>query len=297
MNYRDYSNPVRTLGTGALLLWAVVGCVLPGQAQHTDADRSAQAIKMAVHLHLGATTVAKLAAQIGDQTGLAIEIEPMLAEHRLLVQMDGISAETALKTLADLNGWEILHPHAGHYRIRAIPVPSPRKIADVPDAFRMALPMAFRRYLGLEAEKDEMPQASAHGQFNDAHLRYLQDEENQRQMTFLHRKLLDMATKSLTEDLAPTLRDGHEHLYSALSEDQKDDMITLLVLNKLTLLDVDLLHGKLKPFQRDYNTAELTLKEGRMLMIGSTTQMNGGMLYEGFGAPIQSLEPPSASKP
>ena len=243
MSRNDTSKPTRTLWTGALLLWATTGSLVPGQAQQTDADRSAAAIKLPVHLRLGATTVGKLAAQIGDQTGLAIETEPMLAEHRILVQMDGIGAETVLQTLADLNGWEIVHPLPGHYRIRPLPVPSPRRITDLPVALRMALPMDFRRYLGLEEEQKEIAQEPPHGQFNDARLRFLQDRENQRQLTFLHRQLIDSATASLTQDLPATLRDGRDHPYNALSEDQKEDMITLLVLHKLDLLGVDLLHG------------------------------------------------------
>lgn len=292
-----FLKPHRTLPTIMLLLCAMVGSTLPGQAQQTDAKHPVEAIKMPVHLRLGATTVGKLAATIGDQTILNIDTDPILSTHRIVVEMDGISAETALQTLADLNGWEITHPRPGHYHIRPIPVLSPRRMTDIPVAFRMAMPMDFRRYIGLEDEKEAMPQAPAHGQFNDARLHYLQDREDQRQITFRHKQLLDMATASLTQDLTPTLKDGHEHPYAALSADQKDDMVTLLVLNKLNLLSVDLLRGKLKPFQRDYNTAELTLKEGRMLMIGSTTQMNGGTLHEAFGAPIQALKPPPASKP
>jgi hypothetical protein len=297
MKCRSFLKPKRFLGMGALLLGATLGTGLPGQAQQADADPSALAIKSLVHLRMGATTVGKLAARIGDQIGLTIETEPMLVEHRILVQMDGISAETALQTLAELNGWEITHPGPGHYRIRPMSVPSPKQITDIPVAFRMALPMDFRRYLEMEEEKEEMPSIPPHGQFNDAHLNYLQDKENQRQVTSRHRQLLDMATESLTQDLPPALRDGQEHPYAALSEDQKDDMVTLLILHKLNLLSLDTLQGKLKPFQRDYTKAELTLKNRSMLTISSTTQTKGVFLYEAFAASIQALETPPKSKP
>ncbi|MCW3054620.1 MAG: hypothetical protein JWN14_3790 [Chthonomonadales bacterium] len=287
----------RNPASGGLLLGAIVGSVLPGQAQQANADPSEQTLKSPVHLRLGATTVGKLAARIGEQTGLTIEAEAILSEHRILVQMDGISAEVALQTLAELNGWEIVHPGPGHYRIRPISVPAPKRITDVPGAFRMALPMDFRRYLDMEAEKQEAPPARPHGQFNDARQNYLQDKENQRQVTARYSQLLTMATEALTQDLPPALRDGQEHPYAALSEEQKDDMITLLVLNKLKLLSLDMLQGKLKPFQRDYTTAELTLKNGRTLTISSTTQANGGFLYEAFGAEVEAPKPPPAAKP
>ncbi|MCW3097057.1 MAG: hypothetical protein JWL77_2675 [Chthonomonadaceae bacterium] len=292
-----FLKPRRTLPTVMLLLCATVGSTLPGQAQQTDAKHPVEAIKMPVHLRLGATTVGKLAAIIGDQTVLNIDTDPILSTHRIVVEMDGISAETALQTLADLNGWKITHPLSGHYHIRPIAAPLPKQIAEIPIAFRTALPMDFRRYLGLEVAKDDLPQAPARGQFNDSRLRYLQEKEDQRQITFRHNQLLEMATASLTRDLPLQLKDGNEHSYAALSPEQKDYMVTLLVVNKLHLLNSDLLHGKLKPFQRDYNTAELTLKDGRMLVVGATTNLNGGTMYEAFGAPIQALQPPPLAKP
>jgi len=287
----------RGLAIKALLLGGALGSGVPGQAQQANADPSAAALKSVVHLHLGATTVGKMVARIGEQVGLTIETDPILAEHRILVQMEGISAETALQTLAELNGWEITHPTSGHYRIRPLPIPAPKRIADIPGAFRMALPMDFRRYLDMEAEKQEAPPIRPHGQFNDARQNYLQDKENQRQVTARYNQLLTMATEALTQDLPPALRDGQEHPYAVLSEDQKDDMITLLVLNKLKLLSLDMLQGKLKPFQRDYTTAELTLKNDRMLTISSTTHANGGSLYEAFGAEVEAPKPPPAAKP
>lgn len=283
----------RILGRALLLLGMVAGSAGAGQAQQTELGQGAPSIQTVVHLRLGATTVGKLTAEMAKQTGLNIEADPALAPHRLVVQMDGVRAEAAIKTLAELNGWEIANPDPTHYRVRPVAVPKPAAIGDIPRAFQAALPIDFRRYLGIELAEEDLPQDPAlRRRVLKARLNYLPDGDTKRQFTLRSKQLLDSATESLIEELIPLLADGEEYLSVRLSAEQKERLLDWLVLENLNLLDPDLILGRFRSFQRDWPSAEVRLKR-TMLMIESTTPVAVGQRREGFGAHIQALSPPA----
>lgn len=279
-----------------VLFGSLIGAGAPGLAQQAQAESAVQAIKSSVHLRLGATTVSGLTAEISEQTGLKIKADPTLAAHRILVQLDDVSAETALQTLADLNGWEVTHPRAGYYRIRPRPILIPQKTTDIPTAFQTAMPMDLRRYLGQSSEQQNQLQTSVRSQqFNEGRLRYLREQDEKRNIKLRNQQRLDLSTQTLIQTLMPLLEDRREHLYKELSPQQKENLLTHLITTQLNMLNLALLRGELIPFQIDPGKAELTLKDGKMLMVNSTTRLNGGMHREGFGAPIKALTPPPAT--
>ncbi len=107
------SKPQRSRGTErlgnrvlAVVILLAICSVSPLRAQDAFSPDTTEKLHQRVQLTGESTTLAQIAAQLSKQTGLKIEAAAYLGKHRLNLQCDGDSAETILKTLANLNDWQ-----------------------------------------------------------------------------------------------------------------------------------------------------------------------------------------------
>jgi hypothetical protein len=121
----------------------------PAAAQTTNIEAAQQSLNKIVHLNLGVTTVGKLMAALSEQTGLKIQAAEYLQARTITVQMDGLTAASALDALKELNDWtssssvqnEIL---ISRRRLRVDAVP-----AAIPRLMQAAIPKDMRTFLQI----------------------------------------------------------------------------------------------------------------------------------------------------
>ena len=91
---------------GQLLLAGMMAAAACGaSAQSVESDSVTEKLSRRIHLELGKTTLAEVAAALSEQTGLKIEPADYLNDRIMVVRIQGVSARSALNALSELNDW------------------------------------------------------------------------------------------------------------------------------------------------------------------------------------------------
>ena len=94
---------------------------------------------------------------MATQTGLQIQTEPYLETRKLVVELDSLTGQIALDTLAELNDWRWFSPEKGIIRLTRKRVRMPQTLADLSACMIAALPADYRAFLGVGVAKQDLP--------------------------------------------------------------------------------------------------------------------------------------------
>ncbi len=266
------------------LTFALCGGV---DAQSAPTSKTGARLAANVHLQLGETTLADVAKALSEQTGVSISAVPYLRERKLVVQMENLSADQALRALTELNGWQLYEMQDGAIVIARPPRPTPQTLVETPLALRATLPRDFQQFLGVDVPIG-IPK-------NDWERRMqtigLTD-------TVIPRRVLEKMerlVKNQLEALAAEQKAADKEKktpYVKLTPRQRENLLAALVFSDLSFFvsGGNLLYNTLMPFQRDVRTAEARFNGG-MLDIGSAILNEHGRFFSSFGIQVVHDKP------
>lgn len=249
------------------------------QAQNATKESTEKQLAVKVHLALGSATLAQTLAELSRQSGLTISTESYLSERRLTVQMEAISTASVLNALAELEDLTWYTTEPGHILVTKRKLRVSNQSVAIPRLIQVALPRDLRDYLGI-------PRPS-----NDIN-RYVNPLllDSDRRTTYAHRAsdAYGQYLNSLMTSLDPGTLSARPLNYSFMSEEQKRDLIGLLLFRVIAATDFNLLHADLVPYAANPASAILRLQSaGNMLIVGSQFQDGGRTVEVSFGAQIQ----------
>jgi hypothetical protein len=142
-------------------------CLAPSaRAQTIDYLRTRTLLQIKVHLRLGETTLSKTLQEMSRQTGLQIESADYLQERELLVDLDNMSAQAVLETLAEGNDWIWNETKQSRILMTRPKFNATRQLVEVAPAFRAIVPKDLRRYAGVDLTDAEIRSAFQQSQPN-----------------------------------------------------------------------------------------------------------------------------------
>ena len=265
-----------SLAVGVCLLLVA----LPGMSQQLYTDEIKQKLMVPVHLNLGKTTLAAAAQILSAQCGVTIEPAPYLKDRDLVVQIDGVSARTALEALSELNDWAWKETQEKHILISRKVSRLPATPAYIWRRIHAILPRDVHDYLGVEA-RAENPEEYINPLADSDQQRARKREEDR---TRLFRLFKDTQTE-LYDSLPRTIYAGEPFAYEKMSQSQKNN---LLVQTFFPLFSLFLSQGKefvigdFRPYVHDPRIAILGLTPGGNLTVGVVFNRPDGQSRAGF---------------
>lgn len=264
-------------------LMSIMTCCLvhsvPAMAQRILYDSTIDKLKTSVHLALGETTAAQVAAALSTQTGLKIEATDYLKDRILDVELDHMTCTAALNAIAELNEWKWEEIGVGHIVFTRRVPPVPQKIVDIPAAMLAALPKDWRTYLYIDVPWQEAMRASG---TTSTHFgpRSVQEAMGIRIARLMNRQL-----ETIVGSLKPPLGPDSKYPYSGLSPEQRDALIRILFLLVMNETSNSLLHGHLSPYEIDFSRAVIEIR-GSDLLIGTHWEEGENKRFDYFGVQI-----------
>jgi hypothetical protein len=270
----------------------------PTKASQTNVDdKTAQRLQTQVHLNLGRTTVQTVIAALSTQTGLPINAEEYLQPRKLIVQLDGITAQGALDTLVELNDWRWFRKEDGQIWLTRHRAVVPQTLVELPAALRANLPKDYRAFFGIGMATKDLPErifiAQDGTQQRQPNLFPVlpQQERSERGNLVVTRlnNLSRLKSQQMFAMFQPLLAEGKTLSWTTLTLQEQADIHDTVLLGCLCSLCrslyVELLDSGLTPYEADMDGAELQLEQGNGFMIGHA--LNGS--YMGFGVAIPGL--------
>lgn len=141
------------------MLW--VGCSVSqvASAQTVDYAQTRTSLQTKVNLHLGETKLPRVLEELSQQTGLKIEAADFLQERELLVELENMSAQAVLDTLAEGNDWIWFENRKGHLLVTRPRFKKTQELLNVAPAFRAIVPKDLRRFVGVDLSDAEIMSA------------------------------------------------------------------------------------------------------------------------------------------
>lgn len=137
-------NKCRSVMVASLILF-FTSATTHAMAQSTYSARTKAALRQKITLTTGPTTLDKVVISLEKQTGLHIEMATYLRGHRLMCNMNNLSARTVLTGLALMIGIQWFEStKAGTLVITAKRTVLPATIEDLPASLRSCLTQDFR---------------------------------------------------------------------------------------------------------------------------------------------------------
>ncbi len=125
-------------------------------AQVSNQLNSKALLRKEVSLKLGETTLNRVLVEISTQTGAKVRCDDYLSDHRLMIFLDKISANSVLNLIADMNEWRWIILDNGEAVVTHRQVIAPQSMKEMPPMLRRALPREFRRFLGEETTLEDV---------------------------------------------------------------------------------------------------------------------------------------------
>ena len=245
-----------------------------------NGDNTIAKLEINVHLQLDDTTAEKLMTVISEQLGLTVKTSEYLAERKLTVRMDNISASKALNAIAELNDWAWYVNKPGEVlvtrrRLKINPVP-----AYVTRQMQAAIPQDIRTFLDIPMPTDNTPENYVNI-FNGA-LR-------SREQTVHDRLWASIASdqRDLLSSLPRSVLTGRPIAISKLTPLQKGRLLSILILPALIDMPFQLLHGDVPPYVADIKSSVLKLSGPDTLLISSVISEGGIDTEIGFGVNVK----------
>ena len=142
-----------------IVLFGYLCFSLGASAQTVDYKETAALLQTKVHLKLGETTLAKTLAEISKQAGLHIQASEYLLDRELLVELDNMSAQAVLDTLAEGNDWIWYEGRQGQIFMARPKFNKTQELLNVTPAFRAIVPKDLRRFVRLDLSDAELRKA------------------------------------------------------------------------------------------------------------------------------------------
>lgn len=279
-------------------LFLTAFCSLAVMAQTLAINQSRDKLKTIVHLRVGQTTVANVMKAISEQIGVKVLPAEYLQDHRLLMQMDQVSASDVLDTLVDLYGWRWFVNEQGNVVLTGQRPRVPQTPAELPIQAQIIIPRDVQKYLRIQ-DPSIKPVVK---QDNTIDVSMFADNikirsQIERQISDLIQKRLVLLESefSTRADSLPSASSADKLLqlaYTDLTPSMQQGLVKALVLSTLysaagSARSFNLLHNNLMPYERDMNSAEIMVKGG-IIHIGSSTKSEAGYVHVGFGEGLTS---------
>jgi hypothetical protein len=243
----------------------------------------AEKLKTIVHLTPGRTTLAEVLKVVSEQTGLRVEAADYLREHRLIIVAPGLSTAALLNTLCEMNGWKWQVADDGRVMVDRPAVRTPITLADMPFAFRAALPPDLIRYMEIEEPIPSGPEKARFDLFKK-HEVYDTAVLLPRVRSKINLRLQESA-RNFAEGMTFPSAPLPQLKYQDLDQERSQLLPRLLVLDALgrvceTPTFYEVLRGKLRSYQLTPGAAEITVNNGG-IHVGA---VNIHGVRQGFGA-------------
>jgi hypothetical protein len=201
-----------------------------------------------------------------------------LQARTITVQMDGLTAASALDAIKELNDWTSSSPAQNEIliarrRLRVDPVP-----AAIPRLMQAAIPKDMRTFLQIpNPDQDVANYRNIYGPKRGV--------EKRGSFDLLMRTFIADQTALITS-LRPGIQTDEPILYTKLTDTQRDQLLDSLLFPVLRDTDYQLLHGDLPPHVADINSAVLQMKGAATLLVGSIITVGDSESGVFFGTQI-----------
>lgn len=276
--------------TGLLLLMPYYNAT----AQDTDPQVAKARISATkVHLATGNTTLSKALASISNQSGLTITAPYYLSEHKLVANLEDISAEHALDSLCELNAWVWTIDAKGHILVDRPKVLKPHNLTELHNALRNALPVAYQNFVASELNATDANAQIIH-LYEDPTTNSIQMGQQTKDgylKLFLHPKafLVKDRTDFVSATIMPRLLSGRRLEYSLLTSPEKEALMTAIVvavLGNLKQLSSTWDSG-VKPFELDLLQTRIKVVAGKEIQFDNEYVDATGRHGVGIGGGIK----------
>ena len=143
-----------------MLFGSVLGfmmiCPLGARAQDAYSLVVKASLNRDVTLNMGRTTIDAVVIELEKKTGLTIQMAKYLRGHKVLCDVEGVSARAVLDALVQMNHWrwyETTHP--GTIALVGKAADVPRNITLLPQALRQCMNQDFVRMLMAEPPQEQ----------------------------------------------------------------------------------------------------------------------------------------------
>lgn len=159
---------IRGYATSIFLVLLLMSLSLsqPIRAQTIIYQQTRTALRSEVHLQLGETTLTRALQELSQQVHLQIQAADYLQERELVVELNNMSAQAALDTLAEGNDWIWYEEKQGQIFVSRPKFNKTQKLLDVAPAFRAIVPKDLRRFVGVDVSDAEIRSAFRQSQPN-----------------------------------------------------------------------------------------------------------------------------------
>lgn len=292
------SRPIRVSLVHLLFLLLSICACVPLSAQEVRLEATATKLKTTVHLR-GAMTLAELLTSLSEQTGLKIEPIDYLREHRVVVALDKVSAQTALANLSELNEWVWRETEAGHILVSRPKPIKPQTLDALGIALRTALPKDFRRFLISDPKvrdpyaKLSLPPAGTHVEEQLSSVPYRSTGVSTVNTMLLER------SRFIYTILEPNLPYDKPLAIAEMSELQRQKLLEYVTLEALTrcstFMEQEFLRGETQPYEKDPTSTTISRSENA-LVIGSFEKHGIHTEFTFFAAPLDYHYEPAPKK-
>ncbi len=271
-------------GQNLLLLMLPACLLLPVTVLAQDKAKSqvAERLQTKVSVTLGTVTLPAVLDTLSKQTGLTIEAEPFLRERKVVIQLDGVTARTALDALAELHDWTWRDMDANRVLIMRRRVRLPAEAAALPRRIQSIIPKDIRTFLEISLPSDDLRRYVSPIPTFDR----IDAKDRVSQRTFA---LVGEARNLLAASLKPENLDGEPIRWKALSASQKERLLTSVVFAALWHTSFDLLHSDLPPYAANPASASLQVEGGTTLHIRTIVNDGKTRSTMGFGTQVNIL--------
>jgi len=221
------------------ILLACFSLSLPASSQTVEHKEIRTLLQTKVHLRLGETTLAKTLQEMSKQTGLQIQAQDYLNDRDILVELDNMSVQDTLDTLAESNGWIWYEAKQGQIFMARPKFNKTRQLLNVAPAFRAIVPKDLRRYIGLDISDNDLRIAFRQSQpNNDSVLKRPEIFNSRSARHHLQLQLIEAPVKVqerqmfswVTEDV----KKGKKIPYAKLTSSQQHSLLVYFVFKALS---------------------------------------------------------------
>jgi len=274
------------IGQAAVFGWCM-GLILllspASHAQQISSDAIREKLSTPVKLAPGRTTLSALALQLSEKCGVPVEPAEYLQERVMVVQLNTMSARSALDAICELNDWMWKETPEKHVLISRKASKLPASPAYIFRRIHVILPRDVRDYLGVE------PRSEDPGQYINPLAEFDPEKAARRneQRTKLWR-LFKNTQSQLNDSLPQSVLDGEPLAYKKMSQIQRDNLMVQIC---FPIFDLFLRQGKtftqgdFATYVYDPRTAVVTLK-GNELDVNVTFDLPNGQTTTGFGVEL-----------
>lgn len=243
-----------------------------------------------VHLSQGSTTFGKALAALATQANLAITAAPALTDHKLVVNLEDISAEHALDAICELNDWIWTIDTKGHVVVDRPKILQPHNLIELHNALWNALPVAYRNFVSMAPNSTSAQIDKLYDDPTTNSIQLGQGTRNDELKLFFHAKAFTVKSRTdfIVTGLMPRLTNGKRLEYALLTPDQKQALLEGIVVAAMGNLESlgFVWSPRFKPFELDLLQTKIKIVNGNEIQFDNQYVDEAGRHGEGIGGGI-----------